>query len=186
MRFTVLVCATLATVLSLTVNSIYVLFVLSGDFVYVILFPQFLCVIHVPICNSYGSLVGYIVGYVLRLAAGEPALNIPALIRYPLFEVIDGVPTQLFPFRTLTMVMTLCTILLVSILTNVIFRRGYLDKKWDVLKCFASTSEPIDVKKTDSNETEKKYAEGNESDTKMGGNLNSSFEVNDSELDTPL
>ena len=186
MRLSVVVFAALSTLLSLTVNSIYLLFVLCGDFVYVILFPQFFCVIHVPVSNAYGSLTGFVFGYIIRFAAGEPAMNIPALIKYPLFEVIDGVPTQLFPFRTLTMVISLCTIILVSFLTDVAFRRGYLDKKWDVFKCFVSTSEPTDDKKTDSKKIENKYGEGNDSDTKIGGNLNPGFGAKDSDLDTPL
>ena len=144
MRIAVVVFATFATILSLTVNSIYLLFVLCADFVYVILFPQFLCVIHVPVSNSYGALVGFVGGYILRFAAGEPALNIPAAIKYPLFEIIDGVPTQLFPFRTLTMVVSLVLIIFVSILTDYIFRRGYLDRKWDVLRCVVNLDQSED------------------------------------------
>ena len=189
MRLSVPVCAALATILSLTINSIYTLFILCDDLVYVILFPQFVCVMYVPVSNTYGSLISFLLGYLLRLAAGEPALKIPALLKYPLFDVIDGVPTQLFPFRTLTMLISLCTIILVSILTSVVFKHGYLDKKWDVFKCVVNTDEPIDnkdsgVKLKGSGET--KEAEGDESHTVKEGNLNPALTVENAACDTRL
>ena len=59
-----------ATVVGIVVNTIYGLFHLCGDLVYVVLFPQLLCVVYVPFSNTYGSLVGYTLGLLLRLSGG--------------------------------------------------------------------------------------------------------------------
>jgi high affinity choline transporter 7 len=48
-----------ASVLAIVVDSIYSLFVLCSDFVYVMLFPQLTCVIYFRDVNTYGSLSGY-------------------------------------------------------------------------------------------------------------------------------
>ena len=70
-RGTVVVVGSLALVLGLTVKSVYGLFYLCADFVYVILFPQLVSVVYLPFVNVYGSIVGYIMGLVLRLIGGE-------------------------------------------------------------------------------------------------------------------
>ena len=67
MRGTVLVVGAVACVIAIEVNTIYGLFVLCGDLVYVLLFPQLTCVIYFPYANTYGSAVGFIVGAILRL-----------------------------------------------------------------------------------------------------------------------
>ncbi len=41
--------------------------VLCGDLVYVVLFPQFLLVLYYDRANTYGSVVSYFFGLVLRL-----------------------------------------------------------------------------------------------------------------------
>ena len=53
--------------IGILVSSIYVLWYLCSDLVYVILFPQLLCVVYVPHTNTYGSLSAYIVGFVVRI-----------------------------------------------------------------------------------------------------------------------
>ena len=55
---------------------------LSSDLVYVILFPQLLMVVHYPKhCNTYGSLVGYIVGLGFRVSGGVDILKIDPYIK---------------------------------------------------------------------------------------------------------
>ena len=141
MRATILVVAAVATGLALSTNSIYALAILSSDIVYVILFPQLLCVVHVPVSNTYGSVAGLVVGLSLRLCTGEPALRLPPLIHYPLFEVVDGAPTQFFPFRTFAMAMSLITLLLVSVISHAAFRQGWINKRWDIFKCVVDVQE---------------------------------------------
>lgn len=138
MRGAQVVIAGLACVMAIKVDSIYSLFVLCGDFVYVILFPQLVCVMYLIGTNSYGSLSAFIVGLFFRLTGGESALSIPALIEYPWFQeetaTSDG--TQLFPFRTMSMLISLLTHVCVSYLTDYLFTNEMLPITWDVYGCF--------------------------------------------------
>lgn len=59
MRFAILLVGILATIMSLTIKSIYGLWYLCADLVYVILFPQLCCVVYFKRSNTYGSLAGY-------------------------------------------------------------------------------------------------------------------------------
>lgn len=80
MRCAQVVIAGLACGLALTVTSVYYLWALSSDFVYVILFPQLLCVLFVRWSNTYGSLAAFVFGLLFRLLGGEPGLNLPPAI----------------------------------------------------------------------------------------------------------
>ncbi|KAI0217644.1 High-affinity choline transporter 1 [Lamellibrachia satsuma] len=113
-----------ATVLAIVVHSIYSLFVLCDDFVFVILFPQLFCVFYVPMSNSYGSLFGFLCGAFLRLSGGEPVLGIPALINYPI------------AYKTLVMLVSLGSIVFTSYVAQVMFRAGWMSPRTDVFKCF--------------------------------------------------
>jgi len=106
-----------ATLIALNVTSVYALWVLCSDFVYCLLFPQLVTALFDKKANTIGSIVGFIVGVTLRFGGGEAALGLPILIDYPMIE--DGM--VLFPFRTLAMVSSLLTIVVVSRLTQ----------KWD-------------------------------------------------------
>ena len=138
MRITVIVAGFLACTLALTVKSIYVLFYLCGDFVYVMLFPQLVCVVYVRHSNVYGSFTGYVIGLFLRLAGGERFLDFPALIKYPYYSDTDG---QLFPYKSFAMVCTLITIIVVSYLTKYLFEHDKLPPSWDFLSVFKSSDQ---------------------------------------------
>lgn len=133
LRVTIIAVTGLATLLALTLSSIYTLFVLCSDLVFVLLFPQLICVIHVPKVNTYGLIPGLIIGLFLRLGGGEKAISLPPFIHYPFYNEEKG---QLFPFRTLAMMCSLITTIAVSYGVCLVFKRGYLSKKWDVLKRF--------------------------------------------------
>ncbi|CAF1029434.1 unnamed protein product [Rotaria sordida] len=60
MRIGILLVGIGAAGIGILVSSIYVLWYLCSDLVYVILFPQLLCVVYVPHSNTYGSLAAYI------------------------------------------------------------------------------------------------------------------------------
>lgn len=95
----------------------YVLYFISrsmcSDLVYVILFPQLLMVVHFKKhCNTYGSLAAYIIALFIRLSGGEALLGLPALIHFPGYD--EENQTQLFPFRTMAMLLSLITLILVS------------------------------------------------------------------------
>ncbi|CAN7992850.1 unnamed protein product, partial [Ixodes hexagonus] len=132
-RIAIVFVGILACLLALTATSVYALWYLSSDLVYVILFPQLVSVVYLrDHCNTYGSLAGYIVGGFLRAGGGEDVLLIPPFIKYPFYNKDDG---QLFPFRTLAMLMSFTTLMAVSKASRWLFG-GRLPLKYDFLKCF--------------------------------------------------
>merc|ERR1711972_1072894 len=54
----------IATSLAITYRSIYDLFVLCGDFMFVIVFPQLTLVLYWELANTYGSVFSFVVGLV--------------------------------------------------------------------------------------------------------------------------
>lgn len=84
-------------------------------------------------CNTYGSLSAYIVAFVVRLSGGEPLLGLPPLIRYPGYDE-EGL-RQLFPFRTMAMLLSLITLVGVSAYSKYIFEKGKLAPEYDYFRC---------------------------------------------------
>ncbi|KAL5016854.1 hypothetical protein ScPMuIL_006443 [Solemya velum] len=138
MRISIFVVGSLATAMAILVESIYGLWYLCSDLVYVMLFPQLVCVIYLPFVNTYGSVAGYILGLFFRLTGGEPLLKLPPLIEYPWYTEADG---QLFPFKTLSMLITLVSLILVSLLTKLCFENGMLPASADVFRCIINIPE---------------------------------------------
>ncbi|NXS11459.1 SC5A7 protein, partial [Neodrepanis coruscans] len=132
MRTSMLVFGAGATSLAFYSSSVYDLWFLSGELVYALLFPQLCCALFAPSTNTYGSAAGFLVGLLLRLLAGEPALSMPPVICYATCSLVNGTQSQLFPFKTFTMLLTLGTILGVSHLAKVLFQRNVLPHTWDV------------------------------------------------------
>ena len=83
MRIGIFGVGVLAMVMGIMIDSIYELWYLCGDLVYVILFPQLVSVIYLSWTNTYGSLAGYIIGLLFRLLGGENAVHLRATIHYP-------------------------------------------------------------------------------------------------------
>lgn len=121
-------------------SSIYNLWFLSGELVYALLFPQLCCALFAPSTNTYGSAAGFLVGLLLRLLAGEPSLSIPPVICYPGCSLVNGTYSQLFPFKTFTMLLTLGTILAVSHLAKALFQRNLFPRSWDVWNVMGGTA----------------------------------------------
>lgn len=142
MRFAIFGVGVLATVMAITVKSIYTLWYLCSDLVYVVLFPQLLCVIYLKTSNTYGSLVAYVIGMFFRIAGGEPSLGIDVLIKFPYYSVENG---QVFPFKTLCMLMSFTSLVFVSYLTDFLFKWGILHPRFDIFKCVVNQCES-DVK----------------------------------------
>eukprot|EP00105_Crassostrea_gigas_P046292 XP_019930440.1 PREDICTED: high-affinity choline transporter 1 [Crassostrea gigas] len=137
MRIAIFGVGALATEMAINVDSVYTLWYLSSDLVYVVLFPQLVCVIYLRNSNTYGSLLGYIVGMFFRIAGGEPSLGIGTLIKYPYYSEEHG---QMFPFKTLCMMMSMVTIIAFSSLTDILFKKGIIHHRFDVFKCGLSQS----------------------------------------------
>ncbi|XP_064618217.1 high-affinity choline transporter 1-like [Liolophura sinensis] len=138
MRVAIFGVGLMATLMAIFVDSIYGLWYLCSDLVYVILFPQLISVVYLKDTNTYGSLAGYLVGLFFRLAGGEPMLRLPPLIKYPLYTDEYG---QQFPFKTFSMLLNFASILIFSYGSKFLFENGYLQKRHDVFKCVVNIEE---------------------------------------------
>nr|XP_053641791.1 high-affinity choline transporter 1-like [Cherax quadricarinatus] len=144
MRVAIFIVGFLATTLALTIPSIYGLWYLSSDLVYVILFPQLLMVVHFrDHCNLYGSLGAYIIGLFVRVLGGESMIGIPPIIKYPWYDEENEV--QLFPFRTLAMVLSGLFLVFMSMFTRWVFETGRLPPKYDFFRCVINIPDDVQV-----------------------------------------
>ncbi|XP_062535221.1 high-affinity choline transporter 1 [Armigeres subalbatus] len=142
MRVSILVVGILSTIMALTIPSIYGLWSMCSDLVYCILFPQLLMVVHFKKhCNTYGSLAAYIIAFLVRLSGGEAMLGLPALIHYPGYN--EETATQMFPFRTMAMIMSLITLIGVSWWTKWVFETGRLAPNYDYFRCVVNIPEEL-------------------------------------------
>ncbi len=114
-RLAVVVAGVVSTLLSITVNHVFGLLYLATDVGLFVLLPELFCTIYVPWSNVWGCLTGVVVGVFLRVSAGEPLLGLPALIKYPFYLEEEGL--QMFPYRTLSCIVSTFSIMLVSWIT---------------------------------------------------------------------
>lgn len=112
LRLAVVAVGVAATALALSVQSVYALWYLCADLVYVILFPQLVAALYVRSANSVGAVAAMFTGLVLRVGGGEATFGIPVLLPYP--WIVDGGQTTEFPFRTFAMLSALLALILVS------------------------------------------------------------------------
>ncbi|KAM3862474.1 high-affinity choline transporter 1-like [Diretmus argenteus] len=143
MRITIFVFGALATAMALLTGTVYGLWYLSSDLVYVIIFPQLLSVLFVKGTNTYGSVAGYIFGLLLRIGGGEPYLKLPPFIYYPGWVIqekthhltgeVEYFVQQRFPFKSVSMVASFLANVAFSYLTKYLFESGILSHKYDFL-----------------------------------------------------
>ncbi|MEQ2215212.1 Chitinase 1 [Xenoophorus captivus] len=148
MRITIFVFGALATAMALLTGSVYGLWYLSSDLVYVIIFPQLLSVLFVKGTNTYGSMAAYIFGLLLRIGGGEPYLKLPPFIYYPGWVTVEKVHhltgdveffvQQRFPFKSVSMVASFLANVVFSYLTKYLFESGMLSHKYDFLDAVVS------------------------------------------------
>ncbi|XP_033003554.1 high affinity choline transporter 1 isoform X2 [Lacerta agilis] len=131
MRITIFVFGAAATAMALLTQSVYGLWYLSSDLVYIIIFPQLLCVLFIKGTNTYGAIAGYLFGVLLRITGGEPYLHLQPLIFYPGWDQEQQM--QRFPFKTLAMLTSFFTNIGVSYLAKYLFESGTLTPKFDFL-----------------------------------------------------
>ncbi|XP_011302945.1 high-affinity choline transporter 1 [Fopius arisanus] len=143
MRVGIGVVGILSTAMALTVPSIYGLWSMCSDLVYVILFPQLLMVVHFKdYCNTYGSLSAYIIAMIVRLSGGEAVIGLPALIHFPGYD--EETQVQMFPFRTMAMLISLVTLIGVSHVTHVAFMTGRWAPGYDIFRCVVNIPEDVE------------------------------------------
>ncbi|XP_069021924.1 high affinity choline transporter 1-like isoform X2 [Embiotoca jacksoni] len=151
-RISVVVVGLAGTALTFLDSSVLVFWLVGVDMSYTIMFPQLVCILFFKVSNGYGASVGYVMGIVMRLMSGEPLIGLPPAIKFPGCRLdAEGKVTQYFPFRTVIMVSSLVSILLVSWLASIVFNKGLLPEKWDVFKIKRkqkATARVSDVKKT--------------------------------------
>ncbi|XP_075997916.1 high-affinity choline transporter 1-like [Genypterus blacodes] len=140
-RVSVLLVGVVGAGLAFLEDSVFSLWIVSGDLIYCLILPQLICVLHFSCANTYGAISGYIVGVVLRGLSGEPLLGMPPVILYPGWREKNGVITQYFPFRTISMFASLLCIPTVSYLVQLVFSRNMLATSWDFLGVFSKRKE---------------------------------------------
>jgi len=116
-RIVIILVGAMATTLGLVFTEhIYDLWILSCDFIYVVLFPQLFCAVYIKSVNIYGSFPAAMVGCALRICGGVRVLGVPAFIEYPYFDLVTE--RQFFPFRTLAMGCSLIVLVAGSLIAN--------------------------------------------------------------------
>ncbi|CAN0293642.1 unnamed protein product [Lampetra fluviatilis] len=138
LRGAVLAVGSLATILALETSSTFTLWFWSGDFTYIIIFPQFCCVLFFGASNGYGLIVGLVTGLFFRVTGGEPLIKMPALIRYPGYYEVDGLVHQALPMKTFCMLLSLTANVAACFATRRLFASGTLPGSWDFLKEFSA------------------------------------------------
>ncbi|CAL8342110.1 unnamed protein product [Boreogadus saida] len=143
MRITIFVFGSLATAMALLTGTVYGLWYLSSDLVYVIIFPQLICVLFIKGTNTYGSVAGYVFGLLLRIGGGEPYLKLPPFIYYPgwvaqekihhLTGDVEHYVQQRFPFKSISMLASFLANVAFSYLTKYLFESGTVSHKYDFL-----------------------------------------------------
>lgn len=166
-RASILVLGAAATAISTSVTIVFGLFVLAGDFVSCIVFPQLTSSLFFKFTNSYGAIVGFILSLILRLGAGEYYLNFTHFIEYPWYDEEFG---QIFPFRIFSMVVSFLSIFFVSVVTNLIFHKGWVDEKYDFMNgC---------KRQKDSDERQKEEKKPVDTREKLGMDVGKDLETN--------
>ncbi|XP_042352302.1 high affinity choline transporter 1-like [Plectropomus leopardus] len=140
-RASVLLVGLAGTGLAFGDDSVFSLWLISGDLLYCVVLPQLICVLHFTCANTYGAISGYLVGLLLRGVSGEPLLGIPALLLYPGWREEDGVITQYFPFRTVAMLSSVICVISVSWLVELGFCHQLIPQSWDLLAVFEEKKE---------------------------------------------
>ncbi|GAA6225496.1 high affinity choline transporter 1-like [Lates japonicus] len=122
-------------------DSVFAFWLVSGDLLYCLIFPQLVCVLHLRCANTYGAISGYVAGLLLRLVSGEPSLGIPPLLLYPGWKEENGVITQYFPHRTVSMLSSAICVITVSWLVDLGFCHQLIPHSWDLLGAFEERKE---------------------------------------------
>ncbi|XP_023259606.1 high affinity choline transporter 1-like [Seriola lalandi dorsalis] len=140
-RVSVLLVGLAGTGLAFGDDSVFAFWLVSGDLLYCVIFPQLICVLHFRYANTYGAISGYVVGLLLRGLSGEPLLGIPPVLLYPGWREENSVITQYFPYRTLAMLSSVICIITVSWLVDLGFCHQFIPESWDLLGVFEDKTE---------------------------------------------
>jgi high affinity choline transporter 7 len=112
MRITIGALGVGAVWMALEVQSVQALWFFTSDLVFVLLFPQLVCVMFDGKTNLAGSIAAFVVSLAMRLGGGEPLFGIAPVIPYPeIFATVlpleagdwydADTGALLFPFKSL-------------------------------------------------------------------------------------
>jgi len=142
LRGAIVVNTIIAMLIAIFVKSVYGLYLICSDLVFILLFPHLTLVVHFPqYTNRYGMIAGFGLAFFLRILAGEPVLKYNAILKYPfydppVYDADDKVVTygsQVFPFRILVMLINLLVTLFVSFVFKTLFTKLPHLEKYDCL-----------------------------------------------------
>jgi len=152
----VLICinCVIATSMAITYKSVYDLFVLCGDFMFVIVFPQLTLVIYWQLANTYGSVFSFFLGLLLRLLCGEAKMGLPVLLSFgtmygepgscPTLDDPLAACTGPVPYRLIVTIIGAISHVLLSYGTYYLFAvKQSVSLKWDFLHCFTRRGDEV-------------------------------------------
>lgn len=158
-RVTVVFVGLAGTTLTFLHQSIMLFWFLGSDITYTVMFPQLVCVLFFNISNGYGSVMGLLVGVILRLLSGEPSIGLPVTLCFPGCSLEDGIYIQRFPIRTFCMLSAIVATLVFSYLAALLLKR--IPEKWDIFKV-KTQSNPSNLILMTNNTTEAQEMEQSE------------------------
>lgn len=128
--------AFIATGMAIKYQSVYNLFVLCGDLVYVVVFPQLLLVLYFEASNTYGSVVSFFLSFILRILCGDTLLEIKPLISFGTIYGENEGEEGPVPFRTIVMLISLLVHVWLSYGTHWLFTNKPEYLYLDILGCY--------------------------------------------------
>merc|ERR1719187_2164702 len=129
----------IATALAITYRSIYDLFVLCGDFMFVIVFPQLTLVLWWNLANTYGSVFSFVVSLILRLLCGDKVLGLPVVLSFGTVYG-EGDKTGPMPYRLIVTILGALIHVMVSYGAYFLFTRRKIGLRWDFFGAFKEDS----------------------------------------------
>ena len=167
-RVSVLLVGLAGMCLAFRESSVLALWLVSGDLIYVTIFPQLICVLHCRRANGYGAVTGLVLSTALRGLSGEPLLSLPPVLLFPGWrrDPDSGAVSQYFPFRTAIMLLAMLSIPAVSLLAREAFARRLLPASWDVMGVLQGAEGPPAGRKGEGEEDEEEEEEGEEGEAR--------------------